>query len=75
MKEGVCVPVPDRVPEIVGGPVIEEVIVWDPVRVLLGLTDAVPVPVVVCVPVPVKEDVCVPVGVPVSVKEGVCVTV
>ena len=34
-------PVPDRVPEMVGGPVIEEVMVCDPVRVLLGLTEPV----------------------------------
>jgi len=42
VKEEVCVPVPDRVSEFVETPVIELVMVWDPVRVLLGLTEPVP---------------------------------
>ncbi len=50
-------PVPDRVPETVGAPVMELVMVCDPVRVLLGLTEPVPVTVCVPVPVPVKEGV------------------
>ena len=66
---------PDRVPEIVGGPVMELVMVGDPVRVLLGLTEAVLVPVPVPDPVPDVEPVRVCVWVPVPVKEGVCVSV
>ena len=57
VKEGVCVSVPDRVPEMVDIPVMELVMVCDPVRVFVGLTESVPVTVCVPVPVPVKEGV------------------
>ena len=57
MKEGVWLPVPERVPEMVDTPVMEEVMVCDPVRVLLGLTDPVPVPDPDTVPVLVLDGV------------------
>ena len=75
MPVGLRVPVLDRVPETVDIPVMELVIVGDPVCVLLGLTEPVPVNVPVPVPVPVTVAVCVPVWAPVPVNEGVCVMV